>query len=157
MVFLRQVVLFSIVAMLGVGKAMAVEEAEYTVLLTEENFEIRWYEPHILAETMVNSDFNSAGNMAFSRLFKYISGNNTSQQKVEMTSPVVQEAASEKIDMTYSMVPPDDILISTAYSNKQLSSSEVGDRRSAFDSVPEIDDFQSDSACNSGIAGKKIS
>jgi len=100
MVFLRQVILFSIVAMLGVGNAMAVEEAEYTVLLTEENFEIRWYEPHILAETMVNSDFDSAGNMAFSRLFKYISGNNTSQQKVEMTSPVAQEAASEKIDMT---------------------------------------------------------
>jgi hypothetical protein len=79
---------------------MAIEEAEYTVVFTEQNFELRRYESHILAETFVDGDFDSAGNKAFSRLFKYISGNNKSRKKVEMTSPVDQEAASEKIDMT---------------------------------------------------------
>jgi hypothetical protein len=79
---------------------MAVEEAEYTVALKEQSFELRRYEPHILAETIVDGDFDSAGNKAFSRLFKYISGNNKSREKVEMTSPVGQGAASEKIDMT---------------------------------------------------------
>lgn len=79
---------------------MAVEEAEYTVVLKEQSFELRRYEPHILAETIVDGEFDSAGNKAFSRLFKYISGNNKSREKVAMTSPVGQEAVGEKIDMT---------------------------------------------------------
>ena len=79
---------------------MAVEEAEYTVVLKEKSFEVRQYEPHVLAETIVDGDLVSAGNKAFSRLFKYISGNNETRQKVEMTAPVTQGAASEKIDMT---------------------------------------------------------
>lgn len=98
--FRGQAIWIGIAAILGVGHVMAAEEAKYVVLLAEQSFEIRQYEPHILAETLVDSDFDSAGNKAFRRLFKYISGNNTTQQKVEMTSPVAQEQASEKIDMT---------------------------------------------------------
>lgn len=79
---------------------MSVEEAKYTVVLKDQSFEVRRYEPHVLAETIVDGDFDGAGNKAFSRLFKYISGNNKSRQKVAMTSPVSQGAASEKIDMT---------------------------------------------------------
>jgi len=79
---------------------MAVEEAKYTVLGKEDRFELRRYEPHILAETTVDSDFEGAGNEAFSRLFNYISGNNKQQQKVAMTSPVGQEPMSQKIEMT---------------------------------------------------------
>ena len=80
--------------------AMAIEEAEYTVLVKEKDFELRKYEPHILAETIVDGDFEDAGSEAFRRLFKYIDGNNTSRQKVAMTSPVGQAATSQKIDMT---------------------------------------------------------
>lgn len=98
--FIRQAVWIGIATLFGVSSAMATEEAEYAVVLTEQDFEVRLYEPHLLAETLVDSDFDSAGNEAFRRLFKYISGNNTTQQKVEMTSPVGQEAASQKIDMT---------------------------------------------------------
>jgi hypothetical protein len=79
---------------------MAVEEAEYTVVLKEDSFEVRQYEPHILAETFVDGKFEDAGSAAFNRLFKYISGNNTASQKVSMTAPVVQEADSERISMT---------------------------------------------------------
>ena len=96
----KQVAWMVIVAILGVGNAMATEEAEYTVVRTEQNFEVRDYAPHLLAETRVDGKFSNAGNKAFGRLFKYISGNNTSRQKIEMTSPVAQEAESEKIDMT---------------------------------------------------------
>jgi hypothetical protein len=100
MVHIRPFVWTVIVAIFGVGNAMAIEEAEYTVVFKEQNFELRRYESHILAETVVDGDFDSAGNKAFSRLFKYISGNNKSRKKVEMTPPVGQVAASEKIDMT---------------------------------------------------------
>lgn len=90
----------SIITLLLVGNAMAVEEAKYSVVRGEDQFELRKYEPHILAETTVDGDFEDAGNAAFGRLFKYISGNNVQQQKVSMTSPVGQAPSSEKIEMT---------------------------------------------------------
>jgi effector-binding domain-containing protein len=90
----------TIVVLLLTGNAMAVEEAKYTVTREEGRFELRRYDPHILAETTVGGDFEGAGNEAFGRLFKYISGNNEQQQKVAMTSPVGQEPTNEKIAMT---------------------------------------------------------
>jgi len=79
---------------------MAIEEAEYTVVIKEGDYEIRDYKPHVLAETIVEGEFDKAGNKAFSRLFKYISGNNEARDKVAMTAPVSQEAKGEKISMT---------------------------------------------------------
>jgi hypothetical protein len=86
--------------LLGTGNAIAVEEAEYTVVLKEGRFEVREYEPCIVAETIVDGDFEDAGDEAFGRLFKYISGNNKSRQEINMTAPVEQAAASQKINMT---------------------------------------------------------
>ena len=79
---------------------MATEEAAYTVLLKEDNLEVRQYAPQILAETVVDAAFEDAGSEAFGRLFKYISGNNQSQQEIAMTAPVGQVAEGQKIDMT---------------------------------------------------------
>ncbi len=90
----------TIIILLSVGNAMAVEEAKYSVVRAEDELELRKYEAHILAETTVDGDFEEAGNAAFGRLFKYISGNNQQQQKVSMTSPVGQVPSSEKIEMT---------------------------------------------------------
>ncbi len=85
---------------LGIGSAMAAEEAKYTVLLKEENFEIREYAPQLLAETLVKADFDSAGNIAFGTLYSYITGNNRSRQTIDRTSQLTQEAESEEIEMT---------------------------------------------------------
>ena len=41
-----------------------------------------------------------AGNTAFNRLFRYISGGNRSREKVAMTAPVSQQPQGEKIAMT---------------------------------------------------------
>ena len=87
-------------AVTAMGVAMAAEQAKYKVVLKNDSFEVRHYEAHIVAETIVDGDFEDAGGNAFKRLFKYISGNNISQQEIEMTAPVTQEASSEKIDMT---------------------------------------------------------
>lgn len=82
------------------GEVMALEEAKYTVIMKEGRFELRQYEPYIVAETMVDGDFDKAGNEGFRRLFKYISGENKKKQSIAMTAPVSQEAGSEKIAMT---------------------------------------------------------
>jgi len=79
---------------------MAIEEASYTVVERDGEFEIRDYAPHVLAETVVAGSFDRAGNEAFSRLFRYISGDNRSRHKVAMTAPVSQEPTGEKIAMT---------------------------------------------------------
>lgn len=100
MSYLKQFAWVILFSMLGAGNAMAVEEAEYTIVFKEQNFEVRAYEPHVIAETIVDGDFSKAGNAAFGRLFRYISGNNRSRQKIAMTAPVAQEAESEKIEMT---------------------------------------------------------
>ena len=100
MSYFKQIIFVFLIAVFGAGNLMATEEAEYTVLLQENDFEVRDYKTHILAETLVEGKFGSAGNKAFGRLFKYITGNNTSRQNIEMTAPIVQAPDSEKIKMT---------------------------------------------------------
>ena len=78
---------------------MAIEEAKYRVVLKDGPIEIRDYEPSIVAETVVSGEFEDAGDSAFRRLFRYIDGNNVSQEEIAMTAPVSQ-GRSEKIAMT---------------------------------------------------------
>lgn len=79
---------------------MAIEEANYEVVRKSNNFEIRDYAPHIIAETVVAGNLEDAGSKAFKILFDYISGGNRSRMKVDMTAPVSQQANSEQIKMT---------------------------------------------------------
>jgi hypothetical protein len=81
-------------------QARAVEEAEFKVVERDGRFEVRDYAPQILAETIVEQSMEDAGNAAFRRLFKYISGENSQTNKIAMTAPVGQERAGEKIAMT---------------------------------------------------------
>jgi len=82
------------------GSAMAVEEAEFAVVARDGDFEIRDYAAQIVAEVLVDDEFEEAGSRAFRKLFKYISGANTAREEIAMTSPVSQEKRSEKIAMT---------------------------------------------------------
>jgi len=79
---------------------MATEEAPYTVIKTDDIFELREYAPQVLAEIIVEGDLEGAGNKAFRPLFRYISGDNKSRGKIAMTVPVAQEPKGEKISMT---------------------------------------------------------
>ena len=79
---------------------MAIEQAAYRVALRDGELELRDYDPVVLAETVVPGAFEEAGNQAFRRLFRYISGGNRPRRKVAMTAPVSQEQAGEKIAMT---------------------------------------------------------
>lgn len=88
------------VCITGALDTMAIEEAPFTVEKQDAAFEIRVYAPHLLAETVVDGTLEEAGNQAFGRLFRYISGANRSRSKVAMTAPVAQQRAGEKIAMT---------------------------------------------------------
>lgn len=66
--------------------------------------EIRRYAPQIPAETTVDSEFDSAGNLAFRRLFDSMSGSYRGRLKIAMTAPVNQEASPQKIPMTSPVV-----------------------------------------------------
>jgi hypothetical protein len=84
----------------GGSAGVGIEKSKYSVLEKEGRFELRFYEPCIVAETVVESDFDDAGNIAFRRLYNYISGENRKKESIAMTAPVNQEGRSEKIAMT---------------------------------------------------------
>jgi hypothetical protein len=92
--------LLTVSSLLVVKSAIAVEKAKYAVLEKEGAFEIRQYDPQIVAETFVASNLEEAGNEGFRRLYAYISGDNQKKQSISMTAPVGQETSSEKIAMT---------------------------------------------------------
>jgi effector-binding domain-containing protein len=79
---------------------VGIEKAKYTVVAKQGALEIRDYAPQIVAETLVEAAFDEAGNIAFRRLFGYISGKNRTKASIAMTAPVEQQKRSEKIAMT---------------------------------------------------------
>jgi SOUL heme-binding protein len=89
--------------------AQALEQPQYTVVQKSELYEIRKYEPYIVAEVVVPGPESEAGGQAFSLLGGYIFGKNKGERKLEMTSPGVQTpvaapASSTKIEMTAPVV-----------------------------------------------------
>ena len=79
---------------------MAIEEPSYTVIERADDFELRRYEPYVVAETLVSGEFSEVGNEGFRRLVAYISGSNRSKESIDMTAPVNQQPSAEKIEMT---------------------------------------------------------
>ena len=94
------IVLVAAFILVGARNTMATEEAKYTVVKKDDSFEIRDYAPHVLAEIIVEGELENAGSKAFNSLFRYISGDNHTRNKVAMTAPVSQQPASQKINMT---------------------------------------------------------
>ena len=83
---------------------MALEKPDYEILYEDGNIEYRLYEPYLVAQTEVSMDdnYNSASNEGFRRLFKYITGSNTSEVDIAMTAPVQMsmDGSGQTIDMT---------------------------------------------------------
>jgi SOUL heme-binding protein len=65
----------------------AYESAEYTVLQSDGSFELREYPELMLVTTAMNLD-SQGDDGSFGRLFRYISGDNNSNSKIAMTTPV---------------------------------------------------------------------
>ena len=71
----------------------------YSLVATKNGYEIRRYDPYIIAEASMASESGSSG---FNDLFRYISGNNTGWSKLTMTSPVLKSTDGDgrKLAMT---------------------------------------------------------
>ena len=83
--------------------AMAIEEPEFISIEKKDAFEIREYQPKLIAQVLVNGTFDSASSKGFRLLADFIFGNNKTNEgskKIDMTAPVVSRDAAEKIDMT---------------------------------------------------------
>ena len=72
--------------------SMALEEPAYKIIKSYEGYEIRKYDDRLAVEVEFRSE-----DSGFNYLFNYISGENTTSEKISMTAPVTQSA---KIDMT---------------------------------------------------------
>lgn len=88
------------------GGAMANEEPRYEVVKKEGDFEVRRYQPMIIAEVLVTGTLSEASNKGFRQIADFIFGNNEDpvkkqSEKIAMTAPVTMEAdTSSKIAMT---------------------------------------------------------
>ena len=94
--------IIALILVVGVlaGPVMSnVEKPDYKVLQSEQNIEIRQYEPMIIAEVEVDGKREDAIRDGFRLIADYIFGNNTVEQNISMTAPV-QQKENQKIAMT---------------------------------------------------------
>jgi hypothetical protein len=90
----------SFVALILIGaNAMAIEEPQFEILASTDDYEVRRYDSYIVAETDVEGTYKNAGNKAFRILAGYIFGDNRASEKMAMTAPVESRPADESIKM----------------------------------------------------------
>ena len=87
-------IVFFIFALM-VQPAMAIEEPEFEVLKATDDYEVRLYVPHIVAEVDVEGNDGDPGRKAFKILAGYIFGDNEAETKMSMTAPVTSQADGE--------------------------------------------------------------
>lgn len=92
-----------ILATLLAADVNAFESPSYAVLFEQGPFELRQYDAFLVARVDVTSDPESAGNAAFPALAGYISGDNETNTKISMTTPVQQLVADESQVVSFMM------------------------------------------------------
>ena len=65
------------------------ERQKYTVLEKYSGFELRQYEPCVIAEVSSLDTYRDAAQNAFGSLFGYLSKGNSNAEKISMTAPVI--------------------------------------------------------------------
>lgn len=77
-----------------------IEKPTYQIVAKTDQYEIRRYQPVLLASTDVSGDYQEATTAGFKIIADYIFGNNTAAASIAMTSPVLEESAGTGIAMT---------------------------------------------------------
>lgn len=91
-----------LVAFSTASVAMALEEPKYQVLATEKDYEVRHYEPYVVAEVDVRGE--RPDSQGFRTLAGFIFGDNDSREKMQMTAPVESREAPGTDATTYGFV-----------------------------------------------------
>jgi len=65
------------------------ERQQFQILQKYDGFELRAYEPCVIAQVDMLTDYKSATNGAFRHLFNYISKGNETTTPISMTAPVI--------------------------------------------------------------------
>jgi len=76
--------------------ALAAEEARYRIVQKTGSLELREYEPQIVAQTVVEGDFNQGGDIGIARLLGYVSGDNAKKLTIPMTAQVTLEELGKR-------------------------------------------------------------
>ena len=76
------------------------EEALYATLFSDGDYEIRLYEPLIIAQTPAEGSYRQATRAGYQRLTDYVSGNNLAKQVVTGTHSTQESLASSKVELT---------------------------------------------------------
>ena len=89
-------IVFCTLFILNYSTVMAYEEADYHVVSKNEIYEIRKYPDRLAVETITSGSENN-----FRKLFNYISGGNSNQEKIKMTTPVTQVLKNGNLSMQF--------------------------------------------------------
>ena len=84
----------------------AIEEPDFEVIKTFGTAELRQYMPYVVAEVVLDTSAEDAGNQAFPILAGYIFGKNKGDRKFAMTAPVTQTTAPMPTPMRMDMKAP---------------------------------------------------
>ena len=82
---MKKIISIIIIGLFITLEAMAVEEVGFEIIKTNDVYEIRKYSDRLVIETATSNQ-----NSGFRKLFNYISGNNQTKEKINMTAPVTQ-------------------------------------------------------------------
>jgi hypothetical protein len=95
------------------ASAMAIEEPNYEIIESSEDYELRRYEPYLIAEVDVSGGMNKAGNSAFRILAGYIFGDNEAATEMAMTAPVTSTRPGSDDQTTVAFVMEEGYSIET--------------------------------------------
>ena len=87
---------FCIFFIFNYSSVMANEELKYEIIKSNEIYEIRKYSDRLAVEAITTNQ-----NSSFRKLFNYISGNNKTSEKIEMTTPVTRIKKNGNITMQF--------------------------------------------------------
>lgn len=80
-----------------------VETVKYKTIKSQDNIEIRLYEPTIIAKVHINGNREDAIKKGFTLLSDYIFGNNLIKQDIPMTTPVQQKYIGDYWQISFIM------------------------------------------------------
>jgi hypothetical protein len=86
------------------------ESADYKVVESDGNFEVREYPDLMLVATTTKIDAQGRDG-SFMKLFRYISGANESEQKISMTTPVFMENNKADSEVQMGFVMPKEVAV----------------------------------------------